>query len=161
MLGLTARLLRFDCGMTLAALDLCASIGLACFFSRLAGQGHLARPYQKGACVRLVFFQRPTQNCACSCMGRNNNHILGRGLVGLRCLPSSPSVSYCMISHPACIGRSSGDCHIACRWEFGWRAAEGSRWIAEKGRRTFTECRSLLVSSNSYTLDSASRASYL
>ena len=39
------------------------------------------------------------------------------------------------------------------------RAAGGSKWIDEKGRRIFTECRSLSLRSNSYTLDSASRAS--
>jgi hypothetical protein len=52
------------------------------------------------------------------------------------------------------MGGSSGDCHIACRWEFGLRVAGGSRWIAEKGRRIFTECRSLSLRSHSYTLDS-------
>jgi hypothetical protein len=59
---LTEIWLRHDIG----GLILRAPIGLACCFSRLAGRGHLERPYQKGACVKLVFFQHPTQNYACS-----------------------------------------------------------------------------------------------
>jgi hypothetical protein len=90
MSGLTARLLIIWLRHDMCGLDLLRTIGLAGRFSRLARKGHLARPYQKGACVRLVFFRAPNAKL---CLLGNNSHILGRG-----------RYQYCMLSHPACMG---------------------------------------------------------
>jgi hypothetical protein len=71
----------------------------------------------------LASFGPVTQNCACSCMGGSNSHILGRGRYH----------TVCSVTQRAW-AKSSEDCHIACRWGFGPRAAGGTRWIGGNGR---------------------------